>query len=104
MTMNIIENVKILRHTSCAVTTLHNCLTNTKMLPPPLHEEAHDYLKEGCDEESRCNEPESAGTDQATQSLQHCTPSGAGATTDSRRRIIFNLKSATAFLSSESDD
>ena len=61
------------------------------------HEE--DYLEDGSDEESHCNEPESAA--QVTQSSQHCTPSGAGATTDSRRRITFNLES---FLSSEADD
>ena len=50
---------------------------------------------EGHDEESQGSEEphaeESAGTSQAAQLSQHCTPSGAGACTDSRCRIFGQL-------------
>ena len=60
-----------------------------------------DTTAEGHDEEPH---EESAGTSQAAQPSQHCTPLGAGTNTDSRRRIAFNSESLADFLSSESGD
>ena len=63
------------------------------------NEESHDHG--GTGEEPHAEE--SAGASQTAQLSQHCTPSGAGACTDSRRRISFDLDTLVGFLSSESE-